>query len=118
MDLDGDGHIDILSGSYSRMERSMAGLFQVLYGRGRRTTALAAALGAGFGSYAQFHRVFRELTGRSPSAKRRQPFPRRPVSVEERHRPTLLPQPISAAHPRPGLARADGRDRSGCLRRG
>jgi AraC-like DNA-binding protein len=44
--------------------------FQVLYGRGRRTTALAAALGAGFGSYAQFHRVFRELTGRSPSALR------------------------------------------------
>lgn len=32
MDLDGDGRIDILSGSYSRMERSMAGLFQVLRG--------------------------------------------------------------------------------------
>ena len=44
--------------------------FQLLYGRGRRTTALAAALEAGFGSYAQFHRVFRELTGRSPSALR------------------------------------------------
>ena len=44
--------------------------FQELYGRGRRTTALAAALGAGFGSYAQFHRVFRELTGRNPSALR------------------------------------------------
>ena len=44
--------------------------FQLLYGRGRRTTALAAALEAGFGSYAQFHRVFRELTGRTPSALR------------------------------------------------
>ena len=32
MDLDGDGHLDILSGSYSRMDTDMAGLFQVLYG--------------------------------------------------------------------------------------
>ncbi len=32
MDLNGDGHIDILSGSYSRMEKNMAGLFQVLWG--------------------------------------------------------------------------------------
>lgn len=32
MDLDGDGHLDILSGSYSRMDKDMAGLFQVLYG--------------------------------------------------------------------------------------
>jgi AraC-like DNA-binding protein len=44
--------------------------FLRLYGRGRHTTALAAALEAGFGSYAQFHRVFREQTGRSPSALR------------------------------------------------
>jgi AraC-like DNA-binding protein len=44
--------------------------FRELYGSGRRTTALAAALEAGFGSYAQFHRVFREQTGRSPSALR------------------------------------------------
>ena len=42
----------------------------LLYGGGRRTTALAAALEAGFGSYAQFYRVFREETGRSPSALR------------------------------------------------
>ena len=48
-----------------RLER-----FLTLYGRGRRTTALAAALEAGFGSYAQFYRVFRELTGRSPAAIR------------------------------------------------
>ena len=32
MDIDGDGIVDILSGSYSRMEHDMAGLFQVLYG--------------------------------------------------------------------------------------
>jgi AraC-like DNA-binding protein len=44
--------------------------FLRLYGRGRRTGALAAALEAGFGSYAQFYRVFREQTGRSPSALR------------------------------------------------
>jgi hypothetical protein len=33
VDLDGDGRSDILSGSYSRMEQPMAGLFQVLWGR-------------------------------------------------------------------------------------
>ena len=44
MDLDGDGHIDILSGSYSRMERSMAGLFQVLYGNGDGTFRKAEVL--------------------------------------------------------------------------
>src|SRR5215207_1906526 len=44
--------------------------FLRLYGTGRRTTALAAALEAGFGSYAQFYRVFREQAGRSPSALR------------------------------------------------
>lgn len=32
MDLDADGHLDVLSGSYSRMDRDMAGLFQVLRG--------------------------------------------------------------------------------------
>jgi AraC-like DNA-binding protein len=44
--------------------------FLRLYGKGRRTTALAAAHEAGFGSYAQFYRVFREHTGRSPAALR------------------------------------------------
>jgi hypothetical protein len=33
VDLDGDGRRDILSGSYSRMQQDMAGLFQVLYGK-------------------------------------------------------------------------------------
>lgn len=32
MDLNGDGNVDILSGSYSRHEKEMAGLFQVLWG--------------------------------------------------------------------------------------
>lgn len=32
MDLNGDGHVDILSGSYSRHDPNMAGLFQVLWG--------------------------------------------------------------------------------------
>ena len=33
MDLNGDGAIDILSGSYSRQDADMAGLFQVLWGK-------------------------------------------------------------------------------------
>jgi len=41
--------------------------FMALFGDGRGTTALAAAHAAGFGSYAQFHRVFRRETGRTPS---------------------------------------------------
>jgi len=32
VDLNGDGHIDVLSGSYSRTDGFMAGLFQVLWG--------------------------------------------------------------------------------------
>ena len=44
--------------------------FLRVYGSGRRTTALAAALEAGFGSYAQFYRVFREETGRNPATLR------------------------------------------------
>jgi AraC-like DNA-binding protein len=49
-----------------RLERFIA-----LYGDGVRTTALAAALEAGFGSYAQFYRVHRTETGRTPTALRR-----------------------------------------------
>jgi hypothetical protein len=44
VDLDGDGHLDILSGSYSRMERDMAGLFQVLYGKSDGTFRKAEVL--------------------------------------------------------------------------
>ena len=44
MDIDGDGHLDILSGSYSRMDRDMAGLFQVLYGQVAGTFRAAEVL--------------------------------------------------------------------------
>jgi hypothetical protein len=44
VDLNNDGHRDILSGSYSRMEESMAGLFQVLWGDGTRNFKAAAVL--------------------------------------------------------------------------
>jgi hypothetical protein len=44
VDIDGDGRLDILSGSYSRMERDMAGLFQVLHGKGDRTFRKAEVL--------------------------------------------------------------------------
>ena len=44
MDIDGDGRRDILSGSYSRMENSMAGLFQVLYGKADGTFRKAEVL--------------------------------------------------------------------------
>jgi len=44
VDIDGDGKLDILSGSYSRMERSMAGLFQVMYGNGDGTFRKAEVL--------------------------------------------------------------------------
>ncbi len=44
MDLDGDGHLDILSGSYSRMDKDMAGLFQVLRGKGDGTFHKAEVL--------------------------------------------------------------------------
>ena len=40
--------------------------FLQLYGTGQRVTRLQAALEAGFGSYPQFHRVFKRLMGRSP----------------------------------------------------
>jgi AraC-like DNA-binding protein len=45
--------------------------FLQLYGAGQRRTMLDAALEAGFGSYAQFHRVFKHVTGRSPREHRR-----------------------------------------------
>jgi AraC-like DNA-binding protein len=46
--------------------------FLRLYGRGARYTLLEAALEAGFGSYAQFHRVFCRLMKMNPAAYRRQ----------------------------------------------
>ena len=45
--------------------------FLHLYGIGQRLTMLDAALEAGFGSYPQFHRVFKRVMGRSPGSHRR-----------------------------------------------
>ena len=45
--------------------------FLEVYGEGQATTMLAAALDAGFGSYAQFYRVFRQVTGVTPAVYRR-----------------------------------------------
>jgi hypothetical protein len=44
VDIDGDGHRDFISGSYSRMDQDMAGLFQVLYGKGDGTFRKAEVL--------------------------------------------------------------------------
>jgi hypothetical protein len=44
VDLDGDGRCDILSGSYSRQDKSMAGLFQVLWGQRDGTFKKATTL--------------------------------------------------------------------------
>ena len=52
-----------------RMER-----FLEIYGTGQRLTMLDAALEAGFGSYPQFHRVFKRVTGYSPRNHERHNF--------------------------------------------
>jgi len=44
--------------------------FLALYGTGQRMTMLEAALEAGFGSYPQFHRVFKRVLGCSPGKHR------------------------------------------------
>ena len=48
--------------------RQRVSRFLEIYGTGQRHTMLDAALEAGFGSYAQFHRVFKETIGCSPGA--------------------------------------------------
>lgn len=48
-----------------RNGRRLERFFEV-YGRGRRVGVAQAALEAGFGSYAQFYRVFKQATGRGP----------------------------------------------------
>jgi len=45
--------------------------FLQLYGTGQRRTMLDTALEAGFGSYPQFHRVFKRVVGCSPGNYRR-----------------------------------------------
>jgi AraC-like DNA-binding protein len=56
--------------------------FLGLYGNGRRRTLMAAALDAGFGSYAQFYRVFSRYMGCTPAVYRR-----RLTAPNERARP-------------------------------
>ena len=46
MDLNDDGRMDVLSGSYSRMEQPMAGTFQVLWGQADGEFASAETLNA------------------------------------------------------------------------
>jgi AraC-like DNA-binding protein len=46
--------------------------FLDIYGTGQRHTMLYAALEAGFGSYPQFHRIFKRVMGCSPEQYRRQ----------------------------------------------
>lgn len=50
--------------------RSRVDRFLAIYGNGREKNRLEAALEAGFGSYAQFHRIFKKITGRGPQAYR------------------------------------------------
>ncbi len=52
----------------SRIER-----FFELYGEGNRRNLTQAAYAAGFGSYAQFHRVFKDALGYSPGELKRNP---------------------------------------------
>lgn len=77
-----------------------------LYGHGRGTTALAAAYEAGFGSYAQFHRVFRNETGRYPSALRT-------AVTDDQSTPTIPASPYATPTKQPagstGLAPASRR---------
>ena len=51
----------------SLRSRKRLARFQQLMASGACDSLTAAALEAGFGSYSQFHRVFKRLTGRSPS---------------------------------------------------
>jgi AraC-like DNA-binding protein len=52
-------------------QRQMLNEFLRIYGAGRRKTATEAAYEAGFGSYAQFHRVFKRIMGRAPAKYKR-----------------------------------------------
>jgi AraC-like DNA-binding protein len=53
-----------------RMQRFLD-RYDIVRGPRRRTTLLEGALAAGFGSYPQFHRVFRQVTGCSPAQYQR-----------------------------------------------
>jgi AraC-like DNA-binding protein len=78
-------HAGLSPARLSRLFREQTGLAMVsfrnrqrisrfldVYGTGQRKTMLDAALEAGFGSYAQFHRVFKTVLGCSPGVYRKQ----------------------------------------------
>jgi len=52
--------------------RQRVARFVEYHGRGLKATATEAAYRAGFGSYAQFYRIFTDITGLTPRAYRRQ----------------------------------------------
>jgi len=56
--------------THYRQRRQLQRFFE-LYGQGNRRNITEAALAAGFGSYAQFHRVFRRAMGYGPAEHRR-----------------------------------------------
>ncbi|HTL29919.1 MAG TPA: AraC family transcriptional regulator [Tepidisphaeraceae bacterium] len=49
-----------------RQRQNLERFFRI-YGDGQTKTIMAAALQAGFGSYPQFHRVFKQLVGKTPA---------------------------------------------------
>jgi len=74
-------HVGLSSARLSRLFKEQTGVTMVgfrnrlrlgrffnLYGTGQRHTMLDAALAAGFGSYPQFHRVFKRELGYSPQS--------------------------------------------------
>lgn len=54
-----------------RQDRQLERFFDI-YGSGKKHNITEAAFAAGFGSYAQFHRVFTQTMGQSPADYRRQ----------------------------------------------
>jgi len=59
-------HLGVTLGHYANHQRVQ--LFEYLFDDGSRRNLLATALEAGFGSYSQFFRVMRLVTGRTPEA--------------------------------------------------
>ncbi|HEX9046184.1 MAG TPA: helix-turn-helix domain-containing protein [Verrucomicrobiae bacterium] len=71
--------------------------FLEIYGTGQRRTMLDAALEAGFGSYPQFHRVFKRITGQSPARYRRREAATR--AVQARSNPVFAKKSIQDSRP-------------------
>jgi AraC-like DNA-binding protein len=63
------GYMGVTLAHYANHQRVQ--LFEYLFADGKRQTMLAAALEAGFGSYSQFFRMFRLVTGQTPETHRK-----------------------------------------------